>query len=343
MPDVPQAIVGKNAFSFRINNFQCNLVLPDRWGLTDILNQGANLYTGTLNQKYFQNEFSRVKQEKTKSLLELIENPTKSNEKYIDFQIKMLHDALISDWKHPALVVKKQDDLIWHTGGVRLLATGMVHTTKEKNLRLLVTDFDKIPTDMFNDVAEISNDLELCHALGVEYFDYKQSTPGSRSDPTTEIFLEWNDTPGPCLHYVRPNQNILDWSNHDSCQWTSFLIPVLTAVIETRKIYYTSDHQHQLFDSCGNFTLEWLGPSDIGQTQGMLNRDLFRHVKFNTPLSGLLIWVAKDHQVDINEILFWADTRYNVCIDREERFAAIFNHQGFRTKTISANVTNNKY
>lgn len=334
MPAVAAAIASPNCFSFAVNNFQCNIALPDTWGLVDLLTQSANLYAATLEQYTFRQEFRSAKAEKIGAILDLVNNPESTDRyRYVDFQIKMLHEAFDNDWKYPALVSRFRDQLTWHTGGIRLLATGMVMPQQEQALTLLVTDFDQDTASQFKITRPIKNDQDLCALLGVDFFQYRQHQP-STAGTRLGVWLEWQNTPGPCLHYIKPQDQSLDWSSQGELAYVPNLLPVARKLLQRPQIHYWSGCPDQLIDSTGSFGLKWMGDIASDFHGSDWTGALYRHFQYGINPGGVEFWIGPDRVLDAGELLFWLDKNYTVYLDREQRFAAMIDHSRWSKKII---------
>lgn len=329
MPFVPEGIVEANCFTFKINNFSCHLNLPNQWGLVDLLGQSAKVYAATLTKEEFSKTFLEVRQQKVNELLELYRTPGQEYLiKYIDFQIKMLHESLLNHWRYPALVTRYQGKLIWHTGGTRVMPTAMTHDSPTQGLKLLVTDFDQTDPTEFEKIYPIENDQDLAQILNVEFFRYKQYELG-RVDSNLEIFLEWQDTPGPCLHYIKPPNNLLDWDTQGDLVYVPDMLPILHKTLDNKKIYYYCWDEDQLTDTSNGLDLHWMGPDDIIRDNEDLTASVYWHQRFAPQPDGVEIWIKPGRKIDMGEILFWLDQNHNVYIDKHHRFAILFDHSRF--------------
>lgn len=335
MPIVPEAIVEPNCFNFQINNFQCNLALPNRWGLVNLLTQSAEFYSATLTADQFDLDFRSARREKIGAILDIIKNPRVDHRhRYVDFQIKMLHEALNTKWQYPALISRHRGQLIWHTGGIRLLATGMVKPNREQDLPVLVTDFDRDRLGPFQDILPIYNDQQLSSLLGVEYFDYRQHQPGITGGKL-EVFLEWQSTPGPCLHYIKPATTALDWATQGDVLHVPDLLPALTKLLKQPRIHYWSQTPDQLTDSSGLFELCWMGDQSPILSERDRSWALYQHKQFAPRLDGIEWWIHPGRHLDAGELLFWLDQKYTVYLDRDEQFAIMLDHDRFDKKLIA--------
>jgi len=340
MPAVASAITSPNCFSFSINNFHCNIALPDTWGLTDLLTQSADFYAATLEKNKFQGEFRSARAEKVGAILDIVQNPgSKERYSYVDFQIKMLHEALCNRWRYPALISLHHDQLTWHTGGIRLLATGMVMPNRELDLPLLVTDFDRSQKKHFQNVQYIQHDRQLSALLNVDFFRYSQHEP-STTGTRLEIFLEWQNTPGPCLHYIKPIDQSLDWSNQGDLAHVPRLLPAAKKLLDKPQIYYWSQTPDQLRDDLGLFGKKWMGdvPEEFRQSDWTLA--LYRHVQFGTNPGGIEWWISPGVVLDASELLFWLDQDHTVYLDRDSEFAVMIDHDRYSKKIVSMSKQN---
>ena len=335
MPKVPKVLVEPNSFEFQVNNFQCRLDLPNNWGLVDLVTQAADLYTAVLTPDAFRREYLENRNEKVKTMLDAIRDPGCQDQwRYLDFQVKMVHRALTDRWQYPALVTRHHDCLIWHTGGTRLLATGMVMPNPNLALRLLITDFDGDNTDAFENITVIQTDQDLSAVLATEYFEYRQYHPSSLGSPL-QVYLEWQDTPGPCLHYINPRHQVLDWTNHVQLSHMPELMPMARHVLEQGKVRYWSADPAQLTDSTGSFELEWMGAADQFFSQSDLSSALYNHCKFGTDTGAVEWWIRPGITLDTCELWFWLDQQYTVYLDRDQDFAVMTEHGRYSKKIIA--------
>ena len=330
MPVVPQGSIELNAFIFKINNFKCHLRLPHQWGLVDLLTQAAKLYYGFFSAEYFRQVYTESLNQKLTLLLGVLNNPADHAQiKLLDFQLTLMHQALQQKWRLPLLITKYQQSLIWHTGGTRVFASGMAHTSAY-DLPLILLDFDQKDLDLFDNLKEITSDQELCEILDIEHFGYNQHQP-TRLDDSMEVFLEWQETPGPCLQYINPSGPIVNWQTHERPEFVTDLLPVLGRVL-TEEIIYYSDHPNQIIDSSKRLNLKWGGPSQLETDDFTFS--LWRLMNSDKPCLFPQIWVRPGHRIDASEILFWLQDHRNIYLDKDDRFAVLLPGQSFEKKFI---------
>ena len=179
MPLTPGIIANANGYSLQINNFNVTLSVPADAGVVGLIKLGADLYTGTLQPTVFEQTFQEVKRDAVGLLMNTVckQHDSAVGRRYLDFKIKMCHVGLVEDWRLPCLVTKYQNQLTWHAGSNRVLATGVSKSGQQQDLLILFTDFDQTDSNnMINNKISIANDNELSKLFGVEHLIYDQHT-----------------------------------------------------------------------------------------------------------------------------------------------------------------------
>ena len=344
VPTTPKVIINTQNFEFQVNNFKACLEISSHLGITGILKLGADLYTCKLTEEEFINVFDDTKRDAINLLLTLC-YPTDSFEtdltpkkRYLDFKLKFLHLALNESWRLPCLVVKQQNRLIWHTGSNRILATGISKLNKQKDLLLLCTDFDKNLTSKLTVGREdIMNDSQLSDLFGVDFHHYDIREQATEST-NCRIYLQWNETAGPCLHYIDPvGRSFFDWQDHKSDVYANDAIAALEKIGKNKQIQVWAKDPKQVYDSSGIFSIKYQGhehfeiPAEIGAKIYhccMFDSEEMRDVT--------RLYVTDDSCIDLGEIILWLNTVDNIYVDHACRFALVLHSRENNQKTISA-------
>jgi hypothetical protein len=286
----------------------------------------SDVYLATLEQSSFWQHYESNKQEKLGGLIQICRDRDQHSSQYLDFQLAMIQTAMNQTWRLPALVVKHQGRLIWHTGGIRLLATGLCQTSQD--LKILVQDFDRVPDPTLKVIEHINHDRDLSRVLGVDYHVYDQQ--GKQTTATTgRAWLEWHDQAGPVLHYFDSGDRMgLDWANHSQD------LKLINGYIEEaggwawpRPLLYWSEHPDQVRSSSHVFDLRYQGPPPLGP--GLLDQSVY-HAVCNVPNDAAArLWVRPGRKIDADELLFWVNSEYNVYHDWADQFAFLIstNHR----------------
>jgi len=335
MPLVPQAIIRPNAFEFKINNFACNLTLSAEQSLVNLISVGADLYHGHLRPEMFANHASKSLKEKIGGILNAVEHgPTSDYIKYIDFQIKMLYEAQNSSWRMPAFVTAHNGRLTWHTGSTRLLATWMCRAGTQ-DLPVVLTDFDRSGPDAWlaAGVTRISDDTDLCQALKVPYQPYDQRGKDF-SATNCDVYLQWHDYPGPCLHYANMRgSKSLDWKNHDRVIYADNMMQRLQDLGSLVPIKVYCEHSDQVTDSSLLFQVQHQPLANFKESLSTFAYHRAGHIK----QGEIEIYLRDGARVDLAQLLFWLDDS-TVYIDRRDRFVMITGGSGYTTKDIDVSV-----
>lgn len=323
MPLIPRAIVDSNGVTFQINNFHVSMTMPGNFGVVDIISQAADLWHGSLRVDIIMAEFRTAKLEKLSRILQIQRSRDLEESKFLDFQIKILRHALHGEWRLPALLTKYQDKIIWHSGGNRLVASVMCH----KPLAILLTDYDGDGQQVMTHARPVLNDAGLCARLGVDFRPYIQG--GEFAEINTEIHLSWDGLPGPCPHYIRLSESMLDWSNHHDMTYLPGVIEVLDRWGNKPRIKYFCDDPGQVRDSMGIFDLEHAGPGlDISPSE---------HA-YKNHSEEMYVCIRGQRHIDLAELLFWLDPGTDVYLDRDDGFAVRTKGPGFNTSTVSLSL-----
>lgn len=344
MPITPDVLINAQSFNFQVNNFQACLEIPSSLGITGILKLGSDLYTCRLTKEEFLKTFNQAKQDTINLVLQLawpaekIENSFESRKHYLDFKLKFLHLALNESWRLPCLVVKQQNKLIWHTGSNRILATGISKLNKENELLLLCTDFDKNGTsNLIKDCNDIVDDRQLSELFGIDFYNYDQKTQATES-VNCRVYLQWNGSPGPCLHYIDPvGRSFFDWQDHSSDVYADDVIAALQKIGKNRQILVWAKDPKQVYDSSGTFSIDYQGyehfdsPSGIGET--MYKCCMFDPEEIRDTIR---FYVTDDSCIDLGEVILWLNTIDNIYVDHANRFALIIHSRENNQKIISA-------
>ena len=344
VPITPDVLINPQCFNFQIANFQACLEIPSSHGITGILRLGSDLYTCKLTTEEFLKTFNETKQDVINLVLQLvwpaekIETSVESRKHYLDFKLKFLHIALDEFWRLPCLVVKQQNKLIWHTGSNRILATGISKLNKENELLLLCTDFDKNGTNnLIKDCNDIVDDQQLSELFGIDFYNYDQNTQATES-VNCRVYLQWNGSAGPCLHYVDPvGRSFFDWQDHSSDVYADGVIAALQKIGKNKQIQVWAKDPKQVYDSSGIFSIKYQGhehfeiPAEIGAKIYhccMFDSEEMRDVT--------RLYVTDDSCIDLGEIILWLNTVDNIYVDHACRFALVLHSRENNQKTISA-------
>jgi hypothetical protein len=343
MPHIPAALVKPNAFTFQINNFECTLVIPQGTAVVNLLQLGSELFLGTLERSVLLAEAEKVKQERLGGMIRCARNSADLDERSaqgLDFTLKLIHLALTESWKLPCLVTKYQDQLMWHAGGNRLLASALVSPCPETTLPVLCTDFDKTDTK-FLSKTKIKNDQHLADILNVPFVGYSQYH-STGTEKTVEIHLEWTaGVPGPCIHYIYDHTRAMfDWRHHtvDTIQYVYTNIIAIRRMLRNNRVKVYAESPDQVIDSTGFFDIEYVGNSpgkiqDLGP--GGLTQLAYRARMFDSiPYKEITVWVTNGRKIDLGELLFWVNTKNNVYVDRDGEFAVMISRNRFSSKQI---------
>lgn len=340
MPLAPRIIVNPNGYDLQINNFNIKLSIPAKAGVVGLIKLGADLYTGTLPPGVFGTTFKEVKSAAVGLLINMVCRQHDSNvaRRYLDFKIKMCHVGLGEDWRLPCLVTKHHNQLTWHAGSNRVLATGVAKPRQEQDLLVLFTDFDRDRGHTVVNRVDIANDQQLAELFGVEYREYDQHNNPTNST-NCDIFLEWAENPGPCLHYVDPDQrNFFDWQDHKQNTYVDQAVTVAQQMLAAPVIKYWSARPEQVYDSTNLFKLEYQGPGFSSNIPAELSGAMHHHYMFKSMgnANDMVLQVPVDRYVDIAELLLWLNTTDNVYLDKNFEFGFMLNAHAFNCKTISA-------
>jgi hypothetical protein len=289
----------------------------------------------------FEQTFQEVKRDAVGLLMNTVckQHDSAVGRRYLDFKIKMCHVGLVEDWRLPCLVTKYQNQLTWHAGSNRVLATGVSKSGQQQDLLILFTDFDQTDSNnMINNKISIANDNELSKLFGVEHLIYDQHNSPTNST-NFNLFLEWAKTPGPCLHYVDPDQrDFFDWQDHKQNSYVDQVISVVQQLLTQPVIRYWSARPEQVYDTTKLFTLEYQGPGFAMSQSQEISSAMHHHHLFKSmgDANSMVLQVPADRSLDIAELLLWLNTTDNVYLDKNSEFGFMLNAHAFNCKTISA-------
>ena len=344
MPTTPKVLINTQNFEFQVNNFKACLEISSHLGITGIIKLGADLYTCKLSKKEFIKVFNETKRDAINLLLTLcyptdvFETDLTSKKHYLDFKLKFLHLALNESWRLPCLVVKQQNRLIWHTGSNRILATGISKLDKEKDLLLLCTDFDKsLTSESTVGREDIMNDSQLSDLFGVDFHHYDMREQATEST-NCRIYLQWNETAGPCLHYIDPvGRSFFDWQDHKSDVYVNDAIAALQKIGKNRQIQVWAKDPKQVYDSSGFFSIKYQG-HEIFKVPAEISGKIYHCNMFDSEeiRDTMRLYVTDDSCIDLGEIILWLNTVDNIYVDHANRFALILHSRENNQKIISA-------
>lgn len=335
---VPNVLKDPNTFEFDINNFHCNLSIANQFQLVRLLTLSSQLYYGYLTPEEFDRHYLETKQKKLSALRQLLTDPT--NEIWLrgmDFVLRLLHESRVTEWHLPIFLAQYKNQLIWHTGGTRILATGMTKTLPYRHFPVLVSDFDK-NLSRFCDTRSITTDLELSEILGVNYSHLHRKN-ADYSGIDCDIELEWDGLPNPVIHWASPrNKKLTIWNDYDGPLYAQEVMAMMKILGNRPVVKYYANDPRQLSDSSGLLDLELIGEGEgPGILQGGFGRlDIFgyRH----TPREDKKIiycWIRDGFCIDAAELLFWLNTKHNVYHDAHDRFIFSIDTPGYNRTEIS--------
>jgi hypothetical protein len=209
----------------------------------------------------------------------------------------------------------------------------MAKSNPANHFPILMSNFDRDGVEQIVDnFVPVNTDTELCDILKIEYFDRNNGLKQN-----CNLYLEWDRLPGPCLHYIKlTNNENLDWSNHTEIMYADKILKSLLPW-KNKKIpisVWVNDIS-QISDSSGWFDIKHAGP---GVTKVLPHRvTLMVSRNFGEIKNPDIwqIWVAENRKIDLSEILFWIDDRYNVYCDHDGEFACLTSPGPLVDKTIS--------
>ena len=336
---VPRVLKDPNTFSVEFNNFHCNLSINNQFELTGLLTLSSELIYGYLTPEQFCQHYHDAKREKLQSLLQLLTDPTNDDLiRGMDFVLRLLHESMITEWSLPAFLVQYRNRLIWHTGGTRILATGITKTLPDRHLPVLVSDFDS-DLSRFCDTRSLTTDVELCEILGVSYSHFHRKN-ANYVGINCDIELEWDGLPNPVIHWANPRDKKLTvWGDYDGPKYATEMLAMLKSLGTKPLIKYFANDPKQLVDNSGLFSIELEGPGQgLGIVQGGIGGRLDRFGYYHTPREDKKIiycWIRDGFKIDAAELIFWLNTQHNVYYDIHDRFLFSIDSPGYKCTEIS--------
>lgn len=334
MHDTPAPLIQPFNLNLQINNFAVTLSLGQQQGLVDLCTRSAKMYLARVNPSIIEEFFKKTKKEFIWGLQNWDRDPDVDPEQkkyYLDFTLRFINIALTQTWNMPALVTKYQDRLSWHTGHTRMFATGFANDDNHNNFRALVTDFDRCPTDFFFDVVPIKDDQHLCQLLGVDFHSRSHET----QIPTTcDIFLEWDNTPGPYIHYLDPtDRDFYDQKDQKQTQYIEPLLARLQTWQPGQIIKVFCDDFSKVYDSSGYFVLDHAGSGFEKITPGYVSKIAYDRVNL-LALRDIELWVTGSRYIDVTELFFWVNSKDNIYISREQDLSFVLGNKTYSPRTI---------
>lgn len=316
------------SFGFKINNFDCSMRLPTTWpsGLIGLLSMSCDVLVGTVPGEIFQKEYRQQHHTRFYNLL----SPSSDEIFWLGQQIKFLQ----GDWDMPtpAILAHHQGNFNWIRGRDLVLPWGMARSTE---MPFLCCDYDRV-LHRVPGMQRIASDRDFSKYLGIEFSEYNQNDTNHQSG-NCHIELEWDYFPGPCIRDIK----LVDRPSIDHAAINPDPVLDIVRLLSSGHvtIEYWADDPDQVVDSVDWFDLEYMGRGFSHQPSGGFSKHLY-HESGRPPSQTIQdriwrLWVKGDRRIDVSELVFWLNNRYNCYLDQDDGFAFIVDWGRFDIATIS--------
>lgn len=250
------------------------------------------------------------------------------------FWLQMMRISQRESWKYPALLRWENQELRWENGNSRIVATGMTKPQPWNHLKFLYWHPKGDQYDPLDDQAvDIENDQDLHRVLDLKFDDTQYHQPNETSlgifIDQGKIEIKWiNDGIWTGKDYNEETQKI--WYDHVA--WRNLYG-------QQPRLFIYTNWPDKIKDSNNCWRWEILGPSQeiidnlLPGRPGSIHWLLQNHIHGNCRFDHVL-WVTKDTEIDIGDLICWMDDQNTAYVDSEYKFALYRRADRYRSTVI---------
>jgi hypothetical protein len=336
----------RDRINLRASKIHLQIEIPSlARGITDFLQPFGTFYHGYLQSDLFQRHYNLVRCELFQTLqtcapmdidhdwdrLKAQNFALFQRVKTAAFWLDMMRTCQNQPWRWPAMGEGDAGAINLINGRSRLMATGMTKRQSWKHMNFLIWVAKGRAIDGIIEYPRpLVSDKDLHEALGLTYDDQEYHQPEE-----CHMGIEWRN--GRIGLQFFNNAFDADFTPRVQQRWLDF-VTWSRRYGKRPNIKIYTNWPHQIQDSANFWHYEIIGNSQgfidnlLPGKPGSINWAMHNHIHGRCEHDHAL-WITQDQSIDLSDLVCWMDTKHNIFVDSEFRFAL------YRRDTVYNSVT----